>query len=68
MTREEALRLVRNIQFESIDKDNMEFMAHVSCYQRDAIDELMRLVDPPDTLSKAIARDIHEGRFPSKLA
>jgi hypothetical protein len=37
----EALRLVSTIQFKSADRDNMEFTARVSCYQRDALTSLI---------------------------
>lgn len=66
MTPEEALRLVCSIRFDSVDKDNMEFTARVSCYQRDAITELVWLVDPEVSTSERIARDIREGTFRGK--
>lgn len=43
----EDIRLVKNIKWESIDRDNMEFSARVSCYQREAIDRLLRHVETP---------------------
>ncbi len=33
----ETARLIDTIKWKSIDKDNMEFEARVTCYQRDAI-------------------------------
>jgi len=41
---EEAIRLVASIKWLSIDKDNMEFKATVSCYQVDAIRLLISTV------------------------
>lgn len=42
----EVIRLVKNIQWESIDKDNMEFKATISCYQKDALEEMLwRIID-----------------------
>jgi len=41
---EEAIRLVANIKWLPIDKDNMEFTATVSCYQVDAIRLLISTV------------------------
>lgn len=38
---EEAIRLLTNIRWKSIDKDNMEFEARASCYQVDAIRTLL---------------------------
>ena len=35
------LRLVRNIKFNSTDKDNMEYNAYASCYQVDALRQLL---------------------------
>lgn len=38
----EDVRLVKNIHWKSDDKDNMEFIARASCYQREALDRLMK--------------------------
>ena len=41
MGREERLRLVSKIMWKSVDKDNMEFEARISCFQKDALDEMI---------------------------
>ena len=41
----EDLRLVNNIDWLSIDKDNMEFSAIASCYQIDALRRLLKRID-----------------------
>lgn len=38
----EQIRIVKNIKWASADRDNMEFTTRVSCYQRDALDILVR--------------------------
>lgn len=39
----EDIRLIQNIRWLSVDRDNMEFTALASCYQVDAIKKLLRL-------------------------
>jgi len=43
MTNDEMFRLVENIKWESIDKDNMEYdlVNPISCYQLDALKEVI---------------------------
>jgi hypothetical protein len=41
LTYTEAIKLVENIKFKSTDKDNMEFIAIVSCFQKDALKEVL---------------------------
>jgi hypothetical protein len=36
----EDLRLVRAIRWKSVEKDNMEFEARITCYQREAIERI----------------------------
>lgn len=45
MTLEEGVRLIKNIKWKSVDKDNMEFEARVSCFQKEAITKLVNLVE-----------------------
>jgi hypothetical protein len=47
----ESIRLVRNIRWKSIDKDNMEFEGQVSVFQKDAI-ETFCIVDNLDRLQE----------------
>jgi len=37
----EAIRLVDDIKWKSIEKDNMEFEARATCFQKDAIKEVL---------------------------
>lgn len=41
----EAIRLIREIKWRSIDKDNMEFAGTINCYQMDAITALVRAAE-----------------------
>jgi hypothetical protein len=41
----EDIRLVRNIDFLSIDKDNMEFQAIATCYQLEALNRIVDAVE-----------------------
>lgn len=38
---EEAFRLVNNIDWKSVDKDNMEFETRVTCFQKDALEAVI---------------------------
>ena len=53
MTREERLkedlRLVKNIDFLSTDKDNMEFQAYATCYQVEALSRLIERIENDDS-------------------
>lgn len=48
---DEDLRLVRNIDWKSTDKDNMEYITRVSVYQRDALDRLLKLPEALETIA-----------------
>jgi hypothetical protein len=39
--RKEDIQLIENIKWKSVDKDNMEYEARISCYQLDAINRLI---------------------------
>lgn len=39
---EEELRILENIKWKSVDKDNMEFETRVSTYQVDALNKLIK--------------------------
>jgi hypothetical protein len=41
----EDIRLVRNIDFTSTDKDNMEFQAYATCFQLEALSRLVDMVE-----------------------
>jgi len=41
----EDIRLVRNIDFISIEKDNMEFQAIATCFQLEALNRLVDKVE-----------------------
>ena len=49
---EQDLVLIEAIKWKSVDRDNMEFEARVSCYQRDAIMRLVRNVRALEDISK----------------
>ena len=40
----EEMRLIENINWKSIDKDNMEFQGTISCYQKDALTKMILLM------------------------
>jgi hypothetical protein len=41
----EDIRLIRNIDFTSTDKDNMEFQAYATCFQVEALSRLVDMVE-----------------------
>ncbi len=56
----ETARLIDTIKWKSIDKDNMEFEARVTCYQRDAIlsqtERVKALTDKLDRMESLLYR------------
>lgn len=38
---DEAFRLIREINWKSVEKDNMEFEARITCYQKEALEALL---------------------------
>lgn len=38
---EEAFRLVREIKWKSVEKDNMEFEARITCFQKEALQAII---------------------------
>lgn len=47
----EDIRLVENIRWKSDDRDNMEFLARASCYQREALNRLLLRISSTPTAS-----------------
>lgn len=37
---DEALKLIGNIEFKSVDKDNMEFECKLTCFQKEALEAM----------------------------
>ncbi len=45
----EEMRLIKNIVWKSVDKDNMEFFSKISCYQLDALNKLLSMFTVAET-------------------
>jgi hypothetical protein len=45
MVSEADIRLLESIRWKSIDRDNMEFEARATCYQRDALHRILAMTE-----------------------